>query len=100
MLDTITLLSILFTPLFQYKIGQMALARNKNVIFLLICLSSLILNAILTYCAFWITVANIIESGVNCATGAVAIPFMGLILMAILLSIMLWQWVNRKSYIN
>lgn len=100
MLDILTFLAIPLTALFQYKVGGMALAKNKKAIFFIICLSSLILNVFLTYRCFLATITDLLEKGNHCVMGAVMIPIMGLIYTVVLLVIMLMQWINRKSYSN
>lgn len=100
MLALLTLLLLPLPVLFQYKVGRLSLAKTIKIPFIIVCLSSLVLEVFITYWVFWDIVEQLSQSDNHCATAAVGILFMGFVLTLLILVLMIKQWIDRKSYTN
>jgi len=91
----IALLLLIAPAILQYKIGNMAI-RSGKAIFTAVCGFSFILQFALTFIAFELATADILQSGNKCATAAVGIFTIGFLLAFIIIIVIAVQIANRN----
>ena len=90
---------ILFLPtIFQYKIGNKSINKSVKIKYIFICIISIFSQLIITFLSFLLAIYGMTQSGIKCVTGAVGILPVSLVITLFMLLVILFQFINRKSY--
>lgn len=97
MLYLISFLLLFIPTVFQYIMGNKALNKSISTNYIVICILSFFMQLIFTFISFITAIFAITNSGIKCATGAVGIIPISIIISLFMILIIIFQLIRKNQ---